>query len=176
MSDGHETAFVQRKDRLAEDDACSSVAARLRRWLNRVVAPSQDLIVDAPHLVSRFPSLLAGPHDSVDAWNSTTYLGDPSSSVNTEIIEAHRLFAGAWTDRPRWLWPSLQQDRGIAEVGDPFAERPTGDFVFCEDSARFAFAADAHTFASDLRAPFSRRYVELAAAPEVEYRPRSRLS
>ena len=45
-------------------------AARLGKWLERLVLPGQNVLVDAPHLVSRFPSLVAA-----DDLDETTRLG-----------------------------------------------------------------------------------------------------
>lgn len=167
-----ETAFLQRKDRLAPNDAARVIAARLRRWVNRVLAPSQDVLVDAPHVVSRFPSLLAGSRDAADQWSLTAKLSEPAG-LDEKTIRSHRLVADAWSDRPRWLWPLLQHDPAIVEVGDPFAERPPTSFVFCEDTSRFVEETKAYSFSSDLRPPFSRRWAE--RVDSVDYRPRSRL-
>jgi hypothetical protein len=174
------TAFGDRKDRIPASRVPSVVAARLRRWLNRLLLPSQDVLVDAPHLVSRFPSLVPGDPTSVDNWNLTTGLRLPEGPPEPLAGLAARCGPanGVWLDRPAWHWPLLQGDASIEEANDPFRPRQL-PYRFCEDLSGFAEISDTRAFLSDLRPPFARRFVSRrpldAWGGGVMYRPQSRL-
>ena len=50
-------------------------AARISKWLERLVLPEQDILVDAPHLVLRYPNLITSDkkRKKIETWkqNST---------------------------------------------------------------------------------------------------------
>jgi hypothetical protein len=127
-------------------------AARLSKWLERLVLPGQNILIDAPHLVSRFPSLAVVEH-----WDETTRLGpDASTGLNDERLSAHRFTANTWLSRPAWLWPTVSEDRSIDEVRDPFSPVKLTEF-FTEDSSVFRDPSWCRPFAADVE-PFSRRF------------------
>lgn len=128
-------------------------AARIAKWLERLVLPGQNVLVDAPHLVSRFPSLAAA-----DDLNETTQLGPhaPTGLID-ERLDNHRLSAKVWLSRPAWLWPMLSEDKSIDEVRDPFRAVGASKF-FTEDSSAFREQDWCRSFAADVE-PFSRRFV-----------------
>ena len=57
---------------IGENAIANIAAARISKWLERLVLPGQDILVDAPHLVYRYPSLLQGDREAIDTWNRTT--------------------------------------------------------------------------------------------------------
>ncbi|MBK8180619.1 MAG: hypothetical protein IPK67_17325 [Planctomycetes bacterium] len=67
-------AGVHRKDRAGLERLDSQIpsiaAARISFWLENVVLPAQSVLVDAPHLVSRLPALLASSAPTLSKWNS----------------------------------------------------------------------------------------------------------
>jgi hypothetical protein len=131
-------------------------AARLAKWLERLVLPGQNVLVDAPHLVSRFPSLAAG-----EDLNETTRLGPhaPTGLIDDRLSD-HRLSQNVWLSRPAWLWPTLSEDTSIDEVRDPFRAVGASKF-FTEDSSMFRDQHWCRAFAADVE-PFSRRFVTRA--------------
>jgi hypothetical protein len=132
-------------------------AARLCKWLERLVLPGQNILVDAPHLVGRFPSLAAA-----EDWDDMTRLG-PEEAVGLidEKLGVHRFSANTWLSRPAWLWPTLSEDKSIDEVRDPFSPVKTTKF-FTEDSSVFREQSWCRPFAADVE-PFSRRFVTRSA-------------
>jgi hypothetical protein len=132
-------------------------AARLAKWLERLVLPGQNVLVDAPHLVSRFPSLLTA--QELDA---TTDVGlDASPGLSEELLSSHRYTTQDWLSRRAWLWPTVSEDEGISEVADPF--QPVAlTSCFTEDSSVFREPQWCRPFAADVE-PFSRRFVTRAA-------------
>lgn len=134
-------------------------AARIHKWLERMVLPRQDLLVDAPHLASRYPSLVGENPTDVDAWNSLAAVcADDVAAAEQLPVAAGTFDWRTWLSRPAWLWPHVQHDETIAEVIDPWGER-FAEYRFCEDVS--AFASEEHTrdFTSDSDSSWSTRWV-----------------
>ena len=163
-------------DAVPDDEAVARVAvARLTKWLASVVLPRQDILVDAPHLVSRFPSLLAGSPDDSSAWAQTMSLAPQIGrlGVRNRLISAHHFPGWEWVGRHCWVWSGIASDPRIEEVKTPWSRRESA-WVFAEDSSRFVSPASARRFVAGHDSPFRLRYVE---RPEraVEYYPSSSL-
>jgi len=174
----------------AETRMARIAAARVGKWLERVVLPGQDILVDAPHLASRFPSLLRGDTDKVATWNMSASLFPPKSlwSEKAQLRQktaGHALPEENWLSRAAWFWGEVRKIEDIEEVRNPWSSERS-DFVFCEDVSRFHPQREVREFVADLASPFVRRYVidtnacsnrKLAEAlREVNYRPKVRFS
>ncbi len=181
----HGPTGLRRKDILVEDRAVARVAAaRLRRWLEFDVISSQDVLVDAPHLISRFPSLLIGSAEDVEAWNEAAHAGD-ASGLDAERIRRHHYSLSRFLSRDVWYWGALREDKDIPEVAQPFVARPS-PFLFCEDVSRFVDPTSTREFVADVAGDYVRRFIvdpdsqggEVYKEPmnRVELRPMSRLS
>lgn len=154
---------VRSRDKLLSDDSTARVAvARLSAWMERIIRPLEDVLVDAPYIVSRFPSLLSGDVAEVTSWNMTaSFTVDVSGlGIKHAEIEEVRFKNDLWSTRIVWYWPLLSNLESIREVREPWArdELPEA-YVFCEDLSRFSRQTSARDFASELPTPFSRRYV-----------------
>jgi len=149
-------------------------AARISKWLERFVLPEQDILVDAPHLVSRYPSLMVGDITKTETWNQTAQLTNYKQlGLDTEPIESFRLKKDYWLSRPVWFWDKLRECEKIPEVGEPW-KRVSLNCVFCEDASRFYEDRMCKEFLAETESPFSRRFVR--HFKKVDYRPRVRLS
>lgn len=149
-------------------------AARISKWLERMILPGQDILVDAPHLVSRFPSLIAGDPSSIEDWNKTASLGPTDDlGIHLALIQEHRFASVAWLSRPAWFWDHLRSSERIREVQEPWnAQMP--DWVFCEDVSAFHAREQTTMFVAETESPYSRRF---ALRPEgYEYGPLTRFS
>ena len=149
-------------------------AARISKWLERLVLPEQDLLVDTPHLVSRYPSLIVSDGNQINAWNNTAQLVSYRElGLDTEVIEPHRFEKDHWISRPVWFWDKLREDESIKEVREPWLTvKPS--WVFCEDASRFYDSKDCQEFFADTDSPFTRRFVK--GFKKVDYRPKVRFS
>ena len=149
-------------------------AARISKWLERLVLPEQDLLVDTPHLVSRYPSLIASDGDQINVWNNTAQLVSYHElGLDTKVIEPHRFEKDHWISRPVWFWDKLREDESIKEVREPWLTvKP--NWVFCEDASRFYDPKDCQEFFADTDSPFTRRFVK--GFKKVDYRPKVRFS
>ena len=150
-------------------------AARISKWLEQLVLPEQDILVDAPHLVSRYPSLITGDKEKIGTWNETAQLVDFSKleMMNTDLIEPCRFKQSYWISRPVWFWDKLCECENIKEVSEPWLTvKP--DWVFCEDTSCFHKQTDCKEFLADIASPFTRRFVKNFKG--VDYQPRVRFS
>ena len=149
-------------------------AARISKWLEYRVLPEQDILVDAPHLISRYPSLITGDKKKIETWNNTAQLiRHEELGLDTELIEANRFDRIHWISRPVWFWDKLRECENIKEVKEPWlTEKPT--WVFCEDTSRFQEQGQCSEFIANVSSPFTIRYVENIS--DINYRPRVRFS
>lgn len=149
--------------------------ARVSKWLERLMLPGQDLLVDAPHLVSRYPSLLRGDHSDVSTWDKTTKFDTYENlDLDYERIEDFRLKKAHWLPRPAWFWPELSKSQKIKEIKEPW-EREEIRYVFCEDSSSFYEREKCRRFVIESDSPFNRRFVRYFKGEGINYQPRVRL-
>jgi hypothetical protein len=164
-----------KEEPLDEESIARIAAARIHKWLERLVLPSQDILVDAPHLVSRFPSLLKGNPVDRKVWDRAVTFDLPLKSVlRTDLIERFRFKRTNWVSRPCWFWGELSGYEKIAEVRNPWKTIEKADVVFCEDVSSFLPRKRAKEFVADVASPFVRRYIKEVA--NVDYQPRVRLA
>lgn len=148
------------------------LAARLSCWLNTVLAP-QDVLVDAPHLASRCPSLV-GSSVTTKSLAKTTKIESEVSALRTGQIDGDKFKKSFWFDRPVWFWPEIERRKLVTEIKDPW-KQVKGSFVFCEDASAFRAKSTSKSFQCDLASPYRTRYVNGAFAG-VEYQPQHRLA
>ena len=175
------------KDKAYDEETVARIAAaRLWKWLERVVLAGQDILVDAPHLVSRFPSLLNVSRGKLESWNKSASLDrDDKVGLDTRKISKCRFRKSSWLSRPAWSWKCVRSINSILEVASPWDKEGSG-FVFCEDISRFLPKASARRFVADLASPYVQRFVSDASSREckrfaaalrsVNYRPQVRFS
>jgi hypothetical protein len=147
-------------------------AAAIGRWLDRLVIPAQNVLVDIPHLIYRFPSLLPGDPRQLESWNAAIDLPEDGLKQDQVSLAEHRIAACEWFARPTWALSKLINDTAIVEVSSPWTAA-SFDWVFCEDVSRFTDIADAIEVQTDLPGPYSRRFI--ARVSSANYNPRGRL-
>lgn len=174
-SEGSGNGLRGRNERPINDEAIARIAAaRIGCWLEYDVLPAQNIIVDAPHLISRFPSLLGDRTQDIEIWNRTASFSEPNVIGLDPKIEPYRFKRSDWLSRPTWFWNDLSDSEEIAEVRDPWSAK-TPDYVFGEDISKFTPNDDARSFVADLESPFVRRYVKYLGPP-ISYTPLVRFS
>lgn len=149
-------------------------AARISKWLEYLLLPEQDILVDAPHLISRYPSLIAGCEKKIETWNKAAQLiGHDKLELRTDLIDPYRFQKAHWVSRPVWFWDKLRECERISEIIEPWLTvKP--DWVFCEDASYFYNRENCREFLADTVSPFTQRFVKYF--DEVDYRPRVRFS
>lgn len=163
--------------KLVESDpaACARIAAsRVAKWLERDVLAPQDVLVDLPHLVQRFPFLLRTEClNEISAWNALV-AGDVS------VLQDGLLPKETWFDAPAWLgcpalwWQRVEDQPQIADLRMKFDYSTAPDFVFLEDASMFAPLAEALEFRAGFHNEFDRRFIKSFAG--LRYAPRRRLA
>ncbi|MYL11194.1 MAG: hypothetical protein F4010_03390 [Cenarchaeum sp. SB0669_bin_11] len=153
------TLGIRSKDVLDGSQIPRVAAARVSRWLKSLVLPAQDPFIDAPHLVSRFPSLIERWRE-ISGWNKTatltsdlTALGLGHTPVSDSVIDL-----SPWNDHALWLWSSVRENRDIPEVSDPWGSEQ-GPVVFLEDLSQFIRRDAALGFASQVPSMHDIRFV-----------------
>ena len=149
-------------------------AARISKWLEQLVLPEQDILVDAPHLIARFPSLITDDKEKIETWNETAQLIDFSKlGMKTDLIEPFRFKKNYWVSRAVWFWDELRECENIKEVPEPWAT-VSPNWVFCEDASYFCNREKCRDFIADTTSPFTQRFVKYFNEGEVDYRPKAR--
>lgn len=147
-------------------------AARLHNWLESFVLGGQEVLVDAPHLVTRFPSLLEEDAEVLESWNRTARIPEPIG-ITRDVLRGFEFRHPDWLSRTAWYWIKTREHEGIREVKDPWSVRDYGH-VFCEDTSRFSTIEKAAMFVADLPSKFNRRFV--ARIEPIKYHPSVRFS
>jgi hypothetical protein len=149
-------------------------ASRVSKWLENMVLPAQSILVDAPHLVARFPSLMKGSKKPSD-WNAVCDWTTDDKCEQLASVAKYRFMNRKWLSRPAWFWPALSEDESIPEVAQPWADRSL-PFEFCEDASRFIATQDCTDFVADVESPFVQRYIKKFSAEGQLYSPEIRLA
>ena len=149
------------KDKLIPEQTWRVAAARIGTLLNSVIVPDQNALVDAPHLVSRFPSLLKGGSETLETWNR---LCSPASAdlldMLDEALEQYQFKQPHWLWWPSWYWPEIRRDESIDEVRHPWqAGEADTIWVFCENVSRFLPIECAQPFSALVSPPFMKRFL-----------------
>jgi hypothetical protein len=139
-------------------------AAAAGRWLETLILPAQNVIVDAPHTAQRFPQLLGDGGADVGPWQELALLGEVP-----EPLTRISLACDGWLSRPAWSASAVRE--AMAQL-DLSTTKPA-DVVFCEDVSRFVSIDDATEFETDLPGPYDQRFVRFLDG--IDYHPRTRL-
>lgn len=154
-----EAEFLTSKDRDAIvqfDEPCVRVAAALvTHWLDRLVIPAGDVLIDLPHLASSSPWLLNGREDPY-AWQST--VGPDGFDVFLPTVRKHLFAPGFPLSRPVVWRRGVERSAELAEPSG-FTYDRFPDLVFCEDTSRFHPFEDAKPFACRLPSVDPQRFV-----------------
>jgi hypothetical protein len=160
---------LRNKDELFSQVSLARIgAARISTWLESVVLPGQDILIDAPHLVSRFSSLLTGDPEIQESWNQTAMLlGQSKLGIRYRTILRNRFKKSDWLSRPAWYWTEVSNNESIIEVKDPWGAQRY-NWRFCEDLSRFLPSEETKEFIAELPSPFIRRFVANPSSPALE--------
>lgn len=163
----HASGGIESKDELPPDYIARAATARLLALLNGLILPEQSILVDAPHLVARFPSLIRGGDQDIHYWNRLCEpLNEEIDSLLIDEMKEYRYKKQHWLWRPVWYWPDINRDERIPEVENPWTVMDV-DWVFCENISRFLPAEFADDFRADVSPPFNKRYAFKRDTPEA---------
>lgn len=157
-----ESEFLTPKDRAAIakfDEPCARVAAALvAHWLERWVIPTNEVLIDLPHLASAYPWLLRNKED-VECWQAATSIDHGFGALLSEVRD-HAFDPGFPLPRPVVWRHAVVEDSRLAEPkGFTYDSFP--DLVFCEDTSRFHPFEDARAFSCRLPGSDPQRFVAI---------------
>lgn len=155
----HSPLGLAARDEPVDDEQMAHIAAaRLSKWLERAVLPSQEILVDAPHLVWRFPSVCIGDSSRITDLNKSASRVLEETGLDVDKLSDFLFKQSHWLNRPAWWWRRIQDSQTIEEIRDPWSvERP--DAVFCEDVSEFLPKAGARDFVADVPTAAPQRWV-----------------
>lgn len=148
-------------------------AARITKWLEQTLFVGQDLLIDGPRLVSRYPSL-------IDSEGLTELTDVPltfdwqRSLAEAKPVNEHLYGPSDWLSRPAWWRSNLLDDDRIDENLETTS--PDLEVRFTEDASRFLPEDKTDSFVADLSSPFVQRFVRNDRSDGVDYQPELRFS
>lgn len=149
-------------------------ASRIAKWLESMVFAGQDVLIDVPRLLSRYPSLL-GDGGLKKLERELLSPGKIATlKLETMAIEAHRFARSAWLSKPAWFRARIMDDQALPENVDGLPSE--SDLRFAEDASCFLPAAETRGFVADLSSPFLQRFARREPFGGVEYQPSIRFS
>ena len=158
------------RDELISSQQVRVAAARIITFLNSIILPSQNILVDAPHLASRFPSLIEGEVREICSWNKLCNpIGHKVTELLSKDLNAFAFQRAHWLWKPAWYWPQVFTDETIPEVREPWLVEDVG-WVFCENVSKFRPIDEAEEFYAIVSPPFVKRYVDRAQYRNAHHR------
>lgn len=155
-----------KKDKITPDQLPRVCASRVLNWLREDLLPSQDVIVDLPHLATRIPELAKSLHDDQQRWNETTR--HQWTDAYSDLIPCPWITGlERWFDFPVWSWPACSKELNAFNL--PMSPA----FVFCEDTSNFQPSTDVYPIETDVSGVFSTRWIRHSDGSD--YGPRARL-
>ena len=147
-------------------------AARIGKWLEYQLLPEMDILIDAPHLALRLPSLVNG--DKIEDWNNIVVRHTPHiPNFDDKAIEEFVFRKSHWLSRPVWFWRDILETADIEDIRAPWKISPP-NWVFCEDTSTFCLETECVEFWANTSSPFSNRFIRRFEG--VEYTPLMRLA
>ena len=146
-------------------------AAEVGKWLSDHVLPGQEILIDAPHLAARYPSLVTGPRTQARLGQLARLSAEADLPLEATSIRNARFLPRFWLDRPAWWTERVLENRQLAENSKPWDKMPL-KYRFAEDTSAFHQPSECRPFQAV--GMFGERYVRIPN-PGIEYQPANRL-
>ena len=146
-------------------------AAEVGKWLAHRVLPGQDILIDAPHLVAQYPSLLKGRRTQAQLNRVAQMASESDLPLEATTIEDARFRPSFWLDRPAWWMERVLDNRQLAENSRPWEKEPL-KYCFAEDTSMFHDPSECQPFQAV--GTLAKRYVQIPDR-DIAYRPSRRL-
>ena len=146
-------------------------AAEVGKWLSNQVLPGQEILIDAPHLVAHYPSLVNGRR-TLPCLNELARMAeDADIPLEATSIEDALFRPSIWLDRPAWWTERVLENRQLAENRRPWEMKPL-KYCFAEDTSRFHEPSECRPFQAV--GTLGERYVRIPDT-SIQYKPSNRL-
>lgn len=170
----HEQANDQDALALIEHDpdaVCRFLAARIGKWLERQVLGPQDVLVDVPHLIQRYPFLLGDDVSDARAWNAAIH---DDRDVRKRVPDGCWFEPSGFLSRPAVWRHRFECDVGVREMRHSFDFSAVPPFVFLEDTSMFMPLEESKEFRAGHHNAFDRRFAKCLDG--ITYAPQRRLA
>lgn len=162
-----------------QDIICRAVASDIDRWFRRDIVGPQEVLVDIPHLLQRFPMLLGANARRIKEWNRAATAGDPPYNLDAKLYKTYLAKAAfghdEWLATPCFDWHVLKETAALNELFLTSDKDDLIDARFCEDNSQFAPGdSEIQEFAAEFEGSWRYRYVK--KRPRKKYRPQSRFA
>jgi hypothetical protein len=149
-------------------------ASRVAKWLESMVVTGQDVLIDAPRLLSRYPSLLGA--EGLARLKEVPLSPDIVAGFGLEqtAAEPHRFVRDAWLSKPAWFRARVMDDQALSENVEGLPAE--SGLRFAEDASCFLAVDQTRGFVADLASPFLQRFARREPFEGVEYQPSIRFS
>lgn len=156
---------------LDKDAGCRFAASRIGKWLERQVLGPQNVLIDLPHLIQRFPFLWEEDLAKPEIWTAAVY-GD--EQARRRVPESCWFRPDGFLSRPA-VWSSrLLEQAGIRERRAAFDYSQVPPLVFLEDTSAFEKFQEATQFRAGHHNGYDRRFAKCVAGKV--YAPQRRLA
>lgn len=166
------------KDRVPSAFDSRVIATRIRHWLEGIILPRQDTLVDAPHLAAEMPGLL-DPEDLSGSRAATTKLHVAPSELGFPHGALAECAGPAkpWVSRPTWWRPDYMSSAALDEYRRAHAN--SAGFVFCEDTSSWESQEQSRRFRAGTGGTTSQRWIRCVVGDDgrlvADYEPAGRL-
>lgn len=171
LQDAEDARDVHAAARIEPGSENRFVAARIGKWLERAVLAPQDVLVDVPHLVERYPFLLGDDVSDREAWDDVVH---NHARLMQEIPEECWFTPPELLSRPAVWRQRFEAHPDVSERRFNFDYSQVPALVFLEDTSRFGLLDEATEFRAGHHNPFDRRFVKLEQG--LRYAPQRRLA
>ena len=151
--------------------AARFVAARIGKWLEREVLGPQDVLLDVPHLLQRFPFLMEEEIEDPSAWNQAVH---EVGWLRGTLDEDAWFGPGECLSRPAVWYRRLEENRAISERRATFDFSVVPELVFLEDRSMFVPRSEAKEFRAGFHNSYDRRFV--VPIEGIRYGPQRRFA
>lgn len=153
-------SFASTVGNVDNDAACRFVASRIGKWLERQVLGPQNVLIDLPHLIQRFPFLWEDDLANPAIWTAAVCGGE---DVKRRVPEGCWFEPAGLLSRPA-IWSSrLLEQAGIRETRASFDYSHVPTLVFLEDTSSFGKLQKATQFRAGHHNAYDRRFAKCVA-------------
>lgn len=154
-----------------EPAAVRFIAARIGKWVERELLGPQDVLLDVPHMLQRFPFLMGDDVTEIHAWNGMIH---ETRKLRETPVNDYWFEPENFLSRPAVWCQRLEADEEFSKERANFDYSKVPDLVFLEDLSVFARISDAKEFRAGFHNSYDRRFVK--DVPEFDYSPKRRFA
>lgn len=154
-----------------ESAAVQFIAARIGKWVERELLGPQDVLLDVPHMLQRFPFLMGDEVTEIHAWNEMIH---ETRKLRETPVSDYWFEPENFLSKPAVWCQRLEADEEFSKERAKFDYSKVPDLVFLEDLSTFALRSSAKEFRAGFHNSYDRRFVK--GVPGFDYGPKRRFA